>query len=165
MEMTGAFSRKNIGFRVLWSLLQHHIHNLRNNVACPLDDDGVANANVSTFAQFFAVATDPLDVILIVQRRVLHHDAAHGYRSEARNRRQSAGSTDLDVDTFENSCRLFCSKLVCNSPAWTARNEAEAFLPVETINFVDHPVDIVVEPGALLLDLAMKGDQLLDRVA
>src|ERR1700710_1459830 len=58
--------------------IQHHIDDLRNHVAGALDDDGIADADVSAFAQLLAVATDALDVILIMQRRVLHHDAADG---------------------------------------------------------------------------------------
>ena len=50
-------------------------------------------------------------------------------------------------------------------PARRARHEAEPLLPVEAVDLVDDAVDVVVEPGPLLLDLAMKGDQLLDRVA
>src|SRR4029078_2299039 len=49
--------------------------------------------------------------------------------------------------------------------AWGARTERETLLPVNPVDFVDDAVDIVIELGALLFDLVVKCDQLLDRVA
>ena len=50
-------------------------------------------------------------------------------------------------------------------PARGARHEAEALLPIDTVELVDNAIDVVIEFGTLLLDLAMERDQLLDRVA
>ena len=38
-------------------------------------------------------------------------------------------------------------------------------LPVDAINLIDDAVDIVVELGTALLDLAVKGDEFLGRTA
>ena len=56
-------------------------------------------------------------------------------------------------------------EFVRDRPARRARHEAEPLLPVEAVDLVDDAVDVVVELGALFLDLAMKRDQLLDRMA
>ncbi len=64
-------------------LVGHHVHHLRDDVAGALDDDGVADADIAALAQLLAVAADALDVILIVQRDVLHDDAADPDRAIA----------------------------------------------------------------------------------
>ena len=46
-----------------------------------------------------------------------------------------------------------------------ARNKAEPLLPIEAINLVDHAVNVVVELGASLFDLAVKGNKLIGRTA
>ncbi len=56
-------------------------------------------------------------------------------------------------------------EFVRDRPARRARDEAEPLLPVDAVDLVDDAVDVVVELGALLLDLAMERDQLLDRMA
>src|SRR6202521_4578555 len=146
-------------------LVRYHVNNLRNDVAGALDDDGVADAYIAAVAQWLAVAADAPDVILIVQRDVLHDDAADTDRLELADRRERAGAPDLDFDIAQHRHGALRRKLVRDPPARRARHEAEAFLPVEAIHLVDDAVDIVVEFGARFLDLAMKGDQLLDRVA
>jgi hypothetical protein len=44
-------------------------------------------------------------------------------------------------------------------PARAARYKSQALLPVDAVNFVDHTVDIIIETGAALFDLAMEGDE------
>ncbi len=105
-----------------------------------------------------ALAADALDVVLVVQRRVLHDDAADADRLELADRRQRAGAADLDLDVLEHGRRLLGRELVRDRPARRARDEAEPLLPVEAVDLVDDAVDVVVELGALLLDLAMEGD-------
>jgi hypothetical protein len=51
-----------------------------------------------------------------------------------------------------------------NRPARRARDETEPLLPVDAVDLVDDTIDIVVEFGALFLDLAVERDQLLDRM-
>jgi len=142
-------------------LVEHHVDHLRNDVAGALDDDGVADPDIAALAQLLAVAADTPDVILVVQRDVLHDDAADANRLQLADRREGAGAADLDLDIPEHGHGALGRKLVRDRPARRARHEAEPFLPVEAVDLVDDAVDVVVEPGPLLLDLAMKGDQLL----
>src|SRR5467141_3390703 len=146
-------------------LVRYYVNNLRNDVAGALDDHGVADPDIAALAQLLAMTADAPDVILIVQRDVLHDDPADADRFELADRRERAGAADLDLDIPEHGHGALGRKLVRDRPARRARHEAEPFLPVEAVDLVDDAVDVVVEPGALLLDLAMKGDQLLDRMA
>ena len=165
VQRARTFLRKMKGLRVLRPLVDHHVHHLRNDVAGALDDDGVADPDIAALAQLLAVAADALDVILVVQRDVLHDDAADADRLELADRRERAGAPDLDFDIPEHGHGALGREFVRDRPARRARHEAEALLPVDPVDLVDDAVDVVVEPGALLLDLAMKRDQLLDRVA
>src|SRR6185503_20832275 len=72
MERARAPLRKLIGFGVPGALVEDDVHHLRNDVAGTLNDNGIADTDVAAFAQHFALAADALDVILIVQRDVLH---------------------------------------------------------------------------------------------
>ena len=72
----GHFFGKWYGFGVLRPLVDHHVDHLRDDVAGALDDDGVADADIAALAHLLAVAADALDVVLVVQRDVLHDDAA-----------------------------------------------------------------------------------------
>ncbi len=99
-----------------------------------------------------------------MQRHVLHDDAADANRLELADRRERAGSPDLNLDVAQHGHGALRRELVRNRPARRARDEAEPFLPVDAVDLVDDAVDVVVERGALLLDLLMERDQLLDRV-
>src|SRR6202000_2126420 len=69
-------------FRILWPLVDDDIDHLRDHVAGALNDHGIADPDVAPVTQRFAVAADALDVILILQRHVLHDDAAETDRLE-----------------------------------------------------------------------------------
>ena len=101
----------------------------------------------------FAVAADALDVVLVVQRGVLHDDAADADRLELGDRRQRAGAADLDLDVVEHGDGALGREFVRDRPARAARDEAEPLLPVEPVDLVDDAVDVVVELGAALLDM------------
>ena len=146
-----AFLREMIGLGVFRPLVDDHVEHLRDDVAGALDDDGVADADVAALAQLLAVAADALDVVLVVQRRVLHDDAADGDRLELGDRRQRAGAADLDLDVLEDGGGLLGRELVRDRPARRARDEAEPLLPVEAVDLVDDAVDVVVELGAAAL--------------
>src|SRR5213078_771283 len=156
--------RKLIGPRILRPLVEHYVHHLRNDVAGALDDDGVADPDIAALAQLLAMAADAPDVILIVQRDVLHDDAADADRLQLADRRERAGAADLDFNIAEHGHGALGREFVSDRPARRPRHEAEAPLPVEPIDLVDDPIDIVIESGALLLDLAVECDQLIDRV-
>ena len=108
---------------------------------------------------------EPRDLLGVVQRRVLHHDAADRHRLELGDRRQRAGAADLDFDVLDDGGRLLGRKFVRDRPARRARDEAEPLLPVEAVDLVDDAVDVVVEAGALRLDLAVEFQQRVDRAA
>ena len=59
-----------------------HVNHLRDHVAGALDDDGIADTQIVAAANRFAVAADALDVVLVMQRDVLHDDAADADRLE-----------------------------------------------------------------------------------
>ena len=165
MQRARAFLRKVKFLGALRPLVDHDIDHLRDHVAGALDDDGVADPDVAALAQLFAVAADALDVVLVVQGDVLHDDAADADRLELADRRERAGAADLDLDIAQHGHGALGRELVRDRPARRARHEAEPLLPVEPVDLVDDAVDVVVELGALLLDLAVERDQLLDRVA
>jgi hypothetical protein len=52
-----------------------------------------------------------------------------------------------------------------DSPARRSANETKSLLPIDTVDLVDNTIDVVVELGALFLDLAMEGDEFLGRAA
>ena len=67
--------------------------------------------------------------------------------------------------SFEHGDGALGRELVRDRPARRARDEAEPFLPVEAVDLVDDAVDVVVEIGARLFDLAVEGEQFVDRMA
>src|SRR5216684_3681204 len=93
-------------------LVRYYVNNLRNHVAGALDDDGVADPDIAALAQLFAVAADAPDVILIVQRDVLHDDAADPDRLELADRRERAGAADLNFDISQHSHCAFGREFV-----------------------------------------------------
>src|SRR5712671_6861738 len=165
MQRARASLRKLIRPSIPRPLLEHHVDDLRNHVAGALDDDGVADPDVAALAQFFAMAADAPDVILIVQRDVLHDDAADADRFELADRRERAGASDLDLDIPQHGHGALGRKLVRDRPARRPRHEAEPLLPVDAIDLVDDAVDVVVEMRPLGFDLAMESEQLFDGIA
>src|SRR5439155_25947601 len=113
---------------------------------------------LARLAQLLAMAADAPDVILIVQRDVLHDDAADTDRLELADRCERAGTSDLDLDILEHGHGALGRKLVGDRPARRARHEAEALLPVDAIDLVDDAVDIVVEMRSMGFDLAMESE-------
>src|SRR5205823_56097 len=145
-------------------LVDNDIDHLRNDVAGALDHDGVADPDIAALAQLLAVAADTPDVILIVQRDVLHDDAADADRLQLADRRERAGAADLNLDVAQYRHGPFGRKLVRDAPARRARDETEPLLPVDAVDLVDDAVDVVVEMRSLFLDLAVEGDQLFGGV-
>src|ERR1700716_6489 len=147
------------------TLADQDVDPLRNDVAGALDNDGVADPDIAALAQLFAVAADTLDVILVVQRDVLHDDAADSDRLQLADRRERAGAADLDLDIPQHGHGALGWKLVRDRPARRPRHEAEALLPVDAVDLVDHAVDVVVEMGPLGFNLTMEGEQFIHRGA
>src|SRR6202000_3384400 len=78
---------------------------------------------------------------------------------------RGAGARARDLDAAQQGHGALGREFVRDRPARRARHEAEPLLPVEAVDLVDDAVDVVVELGALLLDLAVERDQLLYRMA
>src|SRR5690606_6662967 len=71
-----AVGRELVGPGVGRALLQHHLDDLRDHVAGPLDDDGVTDADVRAIPDRLAERVEALDVVFVVQRDVDDGDAA-----------------------------------------------------------------------------------------
>src|SRR5690606_34857575 len=136
---------KLIGYGTRRTLFQDHVDDLRNDIARPLHNDSVADADVASFADRLPALAKPLDVILIVERRIGHHHAAHGDRLQPRNGRQRTGAAHLDIDAAQDRDGLLGGKLVRDGPARAARAETQPVLKVEPIDLVDHAVDVVIK--------------------
>ena len=65
---------------ILRPLLKQDVDHLRDHIARALDDDRIADADVHAVTDRIAVVPDALDVVLVVQRGVLHHHAAYRHR-------------------------------------------------------------------------------------
>ena len=166
--MTAAYRAgfgKLVGLCVLRPLVHHDADDLGDHVAGALHHDGIADAKIDAVTNRISFVADPLDVILIMQRRVRDDDAADRDRLEPGHRRQRAGAADLDIDAVENGHRLLRREFVRDRPARAARHEAETVLPVEPVDLVDHAVDVVAERGALFPDLAVEFENGVDVLA
>ena len=150
LERARALGRKPVGLGIRRPLVEHDLDHLRDHVAGALDRHRVADPHA-----------EPLDLVLIVQGGVLHDHAADRNRLELGDRRERAGAADLDLDVAHHRHRPLGREFVRDRPARRATNEAEPVLPVEPVELVDHAVDVVVELGALALDLAVVGEHLL----
>src|SRR5258708_21244195 len=126
---------------------------------------GIKERAGGALGQRLAIAADAFDVILIVQRNVLHDDAADADRLELADRGEGAGAPDLDFDIPEHGHGALGREFVRDRPARRARHETEALLPVDTVHFVDDAIDVVVEMGPLRLDLPMEDEQFIYRTA
>ena len=144
-------------------LIEHHVDDLRDNVTSALDRHRVTDPDVGAAADRVAVVADALDVVVVVQRGVLHHDAADRHRLEFGDRRQCAGAADLDFDVAQHRGGLLGSELVRDRPARAARHKTEPLLPVEPVELIDDAVDVVVELGTPLTDAAVKRQHLIHR--
>ena len=130
------------------------LDHLRDDVAGALDADAVADAQAQ-----------PLDLVAVVERDVGDDHAADADRFQPPDRGQLAGAADLDVDRFERGLGLLGGEFVREPPARRAADLAEPLLPVEPVDLVDHAVDVERQVGPRLLDRAIMGEHVLERVA
>ena len=135
----------HVRLRILRPPFGYHGNDLRDHVAGALQHDGVADADVLAG-----------DLVLVVQRRVLHQHAADIHRLEPRDRRQRAGAADLDADVLQHGHRLFGGELPGDRPARRAADEAEPALQRQVVELVDHAVDVVAETGTFHRDLRLE---------
>jgi len=78
-----------------------------------------------------------------VQGGVADHDPADGDGVEPGHGGQGAGAADLDVDAFQHCGGLLSREFVGDGPAGAAGDEAQAALPVDAVDLVDHAVDVI----------------------
>lgn len=138
------FRREIIGIRPPLAVRVHHSHDLRDDITGALDHDRVADADVLA-----------LQLILVVQGGIGHNDTADRDRGQPRNRGQLAGPSHLDVDILQQGRGLFGREFVRDGPAWLARVETHALLPVQPVHLVDHAVNVITERGSAGLDIAI----------
>ena len=154
LERARAVGREPVRLCAGRPFVRDHPQHLRDHVAGALDFHRVADAHVEAG-----------DLVGIVQGRVLHHDAADRDGGELGDRGQRAGAADLDFDRINGSRRLLRRKLVRQRPARAARHKTEPVLPVEPVDLVHDAVNVIAEAGAFLFDLAIGGEQFVERVA
>src|SRR3954470_24748525 len=131
-------------------LFHQNAHHLWDHIAGALDDHAVAFAHI-----------EPLNLVFVMERRVLDDDAANVYGLEPRHWRQLAGTANLDVDFFENGFRLFRREFVRDGPARRPGDKPKTLLQFEIIDFVDDAIDVVAKISALAFDVAIKRQDLI----
>ncbi len=102
----GAPFRDAVALFLAGSLLKDRPYHLRYHVARPLDDDGVALADVLA-----------PDIVLIVEGGLLDDDPADLHWLEDSERVQAACAADVDSDALELRRRLHRRELVGDGPA------------------------------------------------
>src|SRR5690606_26053586 len=130
------------------------VDHLGDHVASALEDDPVAYPEA-----------EPADFVAVVQRDVGHRDSADKDRPQPADRRQLAGAANLDIDRLEHRLGALGRKLVREAPARRLGDKAQALLPVEPVDLVDHAVDLVRQrptPGG---NTAVVLEHFLDRTA
>ena len=98
-------------------LVADHIDNLRDNITSTLHHHRITDADVAAAAQFLAVAAYTPDVVFVMQRDVLHDDAANADRLKLAHGGKGTGAAHLDLDTLEHCDRAFGRKFMRNRPA------------------------------------------------
>ena len=88
---------------------------------------------------------EPLDLVLVVQRRAGDGRAGEQRRFEMRDRRQRSGSADLDADVEQLRRRLPCRIFVGDRPTRGFCRRSEFLLQRGRIDLYDDAVDLVIE--------------------
>ncbi len=117
---------------------EHHLDHLRDDVAGALDHHPIAGAEILA-----------LDLVLIVQGRPADHDTAHRHRLQHGIGGDRAGAADIGADFQQLGDRPLGGEFMGDGPARAAADLAQALLPVEPVDLVDHAVDVVGQAGAV----------------
>ena len=130
----GAFVGELVRLRTGRPSIKDNGNNLRDHVvAGALDHDGIPFPNILS-----------RDLVLVMQSGALNDHAAHGNRSEKRDRRQRAHAADLDVDLFAVTVsRLLRRKFMGERPARRPADHAQPLLQGQIVDLVDDTVDVV----------------------
>src|SRR5262249_11173361 len=106
-----------------------------------------------------------LHLVLVVERGAADGHSADVHRLQFSDWRERPTPADADPDLFEARARLLRREFVRGRPARRPADHAEALLPVEAIDLVDHAVDFVRQLRTLILDLVVKGQHFFDALA
>jgi len=142
---------KNIWLRGAIAARKVNIGDFGYHVPGAVNLHPVALAQIAPLPDRRAGSVASGDVILIVQRRVGYHHAAHGHRGKARHRAERASAPHLNLDLLKPGPGQFRRKLVRNRPAWRGRAKAKTALQRKVIDLVHHAVDVIAERRALCL--------------
>ena len=110
--------------------------NLRNDVARPLNDDVIVDADVFAF-----------DFVFVMKSGVRNNDAADVDRLQIGNRGQRAGAADLNTDVVDACNRLFGRKFVRNCPTRRAGQKTQSFLQGNGVDLINDAVYVVRQVG------------------
>ncbi len=123
------------------SALAHDFHDLGNHVSGALDEDRVADAHV-----------EAVDLVLVVQRRVLDGDAADSHGLEHRDRRQRSRASDGGRDVENARGLLARRELERDRPARGTIQCSKPLLQREVVDLHDAAVDLVGQGVARALE-------------
>src|SRR5260221_82954 len=129
------------------------LDHLGDHVAPPLDDDGIADAQIAGG-----------DVVLVEERRVGDGDAADAHWLESRVGSQRARAADADPDVEQLGGALDRLELVRDGPAWVARDRPELLLLPAGVDLDHRAVDVEGDLEALARQLVAKRLGLLKRL-
>ena len=118
--------------RVLRPPLLHHRGNLRYDVARAPYDDRVADHDAK-----------PLELLLVVEGRALDGYPAHPHRIQDGDRRNRAGTPDLEAHVAEHSHLLLRRELVGDGPARRAGDVPHPLLKSDVVDLVDEAVNLI----------------------
>ena len=119
--------------RIGRAFVEHRTHDLGNDVARLVHDDGVALAHVLA-----------ADFVKVVQRGAGDSGAGNRHRIELRDRREHAGAAHLNANLAQDGLLFLGRKLKGDSPARRAGGKAQVELLLEAVDLYDHAVDVVV---------------------
>ena len=126
-------------------------HHLGNHIAGPVHHHGVTNTDIQA-----------LNFIDIVQRGVTDDHAPHMHRLQPCHRCQCASAAHLPVHAVEYSKLFLGGKLVGNGPARGAADKTQILLPVETVDLVNHAIDVVIQSIALFQNAVVERQQCIN---
>ena len=119
--------------------LKHGAHDLGDDVARLVHDDGVALAHV------FAA-----NLVDVVQRGARDGGAGNRHRVELGDRREHAGAAHLDANLAQDGLLFLGRELKGNRPARRTGGKAQVELLLKAVDLYDHAVDVVVQVAAML---------------
>ncbi len=123
---------------------------LRDHVAGPPDDDGVADQH--------ALARD---LVFVVQGRGGHGHSAHEDRFQLGPGGGDPGATHVDLDVFEEGGPFLRRELVCDRPPGSLCRPAELVLLRDRVDLHDDTVDLVGNVMTVLLPVATEAVDLV----